>query len=252
MPIEPERLSGTFVELADSLVTDFDVIEFLHRLATRCTELLDVTATGVLLADSAGNLRMMAASSEQMRLLELFQLQNHQGPCLDCFRSGEPVTAAEPAAVEARWPRFAVMAREHGFGAVQALPMRLRREVIGALNLFSAPPGLDTAQTHIAQALADVATIGILQYRAQHQSHGVVLQLQNALSTRVVIEQAKGVLAERLDLDMADAFTVLRDHARANHRHLSELAEAVVEGRAQITPAEVKPASPRGHPERRG
>jgi len=230
MPMDAERLSATFVELADSLVTDFDVIEFLHLLARRCTQLLDVAAAGVLLADTAGHLRVMAASSEQVRLLELFQLQNDQGPCLDCYRRGEVVTVAELAAVEDRWPEFAAQARERGFDAVQALPMRLRNEVIGALNLFSAGRGLDDESTRIAQALADVATIGLLQHRAHRHSDTVVEQLQTALNSRVFIEQAKGVVAERLTVDMEEAFMILRDNARAGRRHLSELAQAVIQG----------------------
>jgi hypothetical protein len=228
--MDSERLSQTFVELADSLVADFDVIDFLHLLATRCTELLNVSAAGVLLADPSGQLRVMAASSEQVRLLELFQLQNDQGPCLECFRSGRPVRVVGLSAVEARWPLFADQVRERGFGAVQALPMRLRREVIGALNLFGASPGLDTVDTQVAQALADVATIGLLQHRAQRQSDTVVTQLQTALNSRVLIEQARGVVAERLGVDMDRAFGLLRENARANHRHLTDLAAAVVGG----------------------
>ena len=229
MALDPKRLSATFVELADSLVTDFDVIDFLHLLATRCTQLLDVTAAGVLLADTAGHLRVMAASSEQVRLLELFQLQNDEGPCLDCYRSGAVVTVSELATIEARWPQFATQARERGFEAVQALPLRLRQEVIGALNLFSPGPGLDVAGTQIAQALADVATIGLLQHRAHREADTVVTQLQTALNSRVFIEQAKGVIAERLDVDMDEAFLILRDHARTNRRHLSEVAHAVIQ-----------------------
>jgi GAF domain-containing protein len=232
--MDSERLSKTFVELADTLVADFDVLDFLHRLTTRCTELLDVTAAGVLLADPAGDLRVMAASSEQVRLLELFQLQNDQGPCLDCYHSGQPVSVSDLSAVERRWPRFSSQAREHGYSAVLALPMRLRQHTIGALNLFSAAPGLTRADTQIAQALADVATIGLLQQRAHREADTVVTQLQTALNSRVLIEQAKGILAERLDLPMDEAFSTLRRHARAHHRHLSELAHAVVTGTEDV------------------
>jgi GAF domain-containing protein len=198
--MDSEHLSKTFVELADTLVADFDVLDFLHMLATRCTELLDVTASGVLLVDPAEDLRVMAASSEQVRLLELFQLQNDQGPCLDCYRSGQPVSVSDLAAEERRWPRFAAQARQQGYSAVLALPMRLRQKTIGALNLFSAAPGLTSADVQIAQALADVATIGLLQHRAQHEADTVVTQLQTALNSRVLIEQAKGILAERFGL----------------------------------------------------
>jgi hypothetical protein len=221
--MDSERLSTTFVELADTLVADFDVLDFLHLLTTRCTQLLDVTAAGVLLADPAGDLRVMAASSEQVRLLELFQLQNDQGPCLDCYHSGRPAGASDLSTAEQRWPRFTAQARRHGFSAVLALPMRLRRDVIGALNLFSAAPGLGPDDSQIAQAMADIATIGILQHRAHRAADTVVTQLQTALNSRVSIEQAKGILAERLGMTMDDAFTTLRRHAarpsgRRRHR----------------------------------
>lgn len=232
--MDSERLAGTFVELADSLVADFDVIEFLHVLTARCTQLLDVGAAGVLLADPSGHLRVMAASSEKARLLELFQLQSDQGPCLECYRSGRPVRVVGTSTIRSRWPRFADQVEGHGFGAIQALPMRLRQEVIGALNLFGAPPGLTAADTQIAQALADVATIGLLQHRAQRRAETVVTQLQTALNSRVLIEQAKGVLAERLRVDMDGAFTILRHYARRQRRHLSEVAQALVEGREDI------------------
>jgi len=240
--MDSERLSATFVELADSLVADFDVIDFLHLLTTRCTELLDVTAAGVLLADSAGDLRVLAASNEQVRLVELFQLQNDQGPCLDCYRSGRQVNVAELSSALPRWPRFVPQAQQHGFGAVTALPMRLREQVIGALNLFSLAPGLPLADIRIAQALADVATVGVLQHRAHLKADTVVVQLQTALNSRVLIEQAKGVLAERLGIDMDQAFITLRGHARANNHKLSELARAVVEGTEDLRIVRATPA----------
>src|SRR5512140_2270746 len=155
-----ELLSDTFVELTDTMVAGFDVVDFLHVLTDRSVQLLDVSAAGLLLADPRGELRVVAASSQAARLLELFQLQNDQGPCLDCFRAGQPVSAADLNAEAQRWPRFATAARQAGFGAVQALPMRLRDQVIGALNLFRASAGaFDPADVHLGQALADVATI---------------------------------------------------------------------------------------------
>jgi hypothetical protein len=137
--MDGQLLSATFVELTDTMVADFDVIDFLHMLTNRSVQLL--AAAGLLLADPRGELRVLAASSEAARLLELFQLQNDQGPCLECFRSGQPVQEADLAAAAQRWPRFAPAAQSIGFGAVQALPMRLREQVIGALNLFRATPG---------------------------------------------------------------------------------------------------------------
>jgi len=160
--MDTDLLSDTFVELADTMVADFDVIDFLHLLTDRSVALLAASAAGVVLADPRGELRVAAASSEQAELLELFQLQNDEGPCLECFRSGQPVTAADLADATQRWPRFATAAVQAGFGTVEALPMRLRDQVIGALNLFRAEPGpLGTADLRIGQALADVATIGL-------------------------------------------------------------------------------------------
>ena len=228
-------LSETFVELTDTMVADFDVIDFLHVLTSRSVELLDVSAAGLLLADPRGELRVVAASSEAVRLLELFQLQNDQGPCLDCFRFGRPVTATDLGA-DQRWPRFAAAAGQAGFTAVQALPMRLREQVIGALNLFRATPGaFDPASVRIGQALADVATIGLLHERSMRRSDTLNEQLQTALNSRVIIEQAKGKLAERFGIDMNQAFTLLRDHARNHNQRLSDLARAFVDGTQAIT-----------------
>src|SRR3954451_11988886 len=240
--MDSDRLSAAFVELADSLAADFDVIDFLYLLTTRCTELLDVSAAGVLLVDPAGDLRVVAASNEQVRLLELFQLQNDQGPCLDCFRSGRQVNVTELSSAAPRWPQFVPQAQQHGFGAVTALPMRLREQVIGALNLFSPAPGLDGADIRIAQALADVATMAVLQHRAHLKADTVVVQLQTALNSRVLIEQAKGVLAERLGIDMDGAFSTLRRHARANNHKLSDLARAVIVGTDDLSTPRAIPA----------
>jgi hypothetical protein len=179
---------------------------------------------------------VVAASSERTRLLELFQLQTDQGPCVECFRSGQPVSVADlPSA--GRWPRFAAAAAEVGFAAVCALPMRLRTEIIGALNLFDVTAStLDADKVRIGQALADVATIGLLQQRAIRDRDVLTTQLQSALNTRVLIEQAKGVLAERLHLDVSAAFEVLRGEARRRNRRLSELAQAIVDGSELIGP----------------
>ncbi len=234
--MDGQLLSDTFVELTDTMVADFDVIDFLHVLTDRSVQLLDVSAAGLLLADQRGELRVVAASSEAARLLELFQLQSDQGPCLDCFRSGLPVTAGDLAAEAARWPQFAPTARQAGFAAVQALPMRLRDQVIGALNLFRATPGtFDPADVRVGQAMADVATISLLHERSMRRSDTLNEQLQTALNSRVIIEQAKGKLAERLGLDMSQAFSLLRDHARARNLRLSDLAQAFVDGSEPIT-----------------
>ena len=234
--MDEELLSDTFVELTDTMVAGFDVIDFLHVLTDRSVQLLDVSAAGLLLADPRGELRVVAASSEAARLLELFQIQNDQGPCLDCFRSGQPVTAADLAVSAQRWPRFAPAARQAGFAAVQALPMRLREQVVGALNLFRVGPGaFAPADIRVGQALADVATISLLHERSMRHSDTLTEQLQAALNSRVIIEQAKGKLAERLGVDMDQAFNLLRDRARTSNRRLSDLAQAFVNGAETVT-----------------
>jgi transcriptional regulator with GAF, ATPase, and Fis domain len=234
--MDGELLSATFVELTDTLVAGFDVIDFLHVLTDRSVQLLDVSAAGLLLADPRGELRVVAASSEAARLLELFQLQSDQGPCLDCFRSGRPVAAVDLAAEAARWPRFVPAARQAGFAAVQALPMRLREQVIGALNLFRVVPGaLAPADVRVGQGLADVATISLLHERSMRHGDTLNEQLQTALNSRVIIEQAKGKLAERLGLDMDQAFGLLRDQARTSNRRLSDLAQGFVDGTEALT-----------------
>ena len=233
--MDGQLLSETFVELTDTMIADFDIIDFLHVLTSRSVELLDVSAAGLLLADPRGELRVVAASSEAARLLELFQLQSDQGPCLDCFRSGQPV-AAPSLSADQRWPRFAAAAGQAGFSAVQALPMRLRDQVIGALNLFRATPGaFDADSVRVGQALADVATISLLHERSMRRSDTLNEQLQTALNSRVIIEQAKGKLAERLGIDVDQAFSLLRDQARNRNQRLSDLARAFVDGTQALT-----------------
>ena len=230
------QLAATFVELADTLVTGFDVTDFLHGLANRSVQLLDADAAGLMLADQRGSLEVIASSTEELRMVELFQLQHDQGPCLECFQTGQPVHEADLSAASGRWPLFAPAATEAGFAAVQALPMRLRDEVIGAMNMFMRTPGrLDETGVQVGQALADVATIGLLHERNLRSQEVLAEQLQGALNSRVAIEQAKGVLAERLGLDMGEAFNLLRSQARQQNRRLTELADAVACGVEDMT-----------------
>jgi GAF domain-containing protein len=229
--VNTERLAETFVELADTLVDEFDLLDFLYTLVERCAELLDVSAVGLVLADPRGRLQVMASTTEEARLLELFQLQNDQGPCLECYQTGNPVTELDLAAAGDRWPQFAPAAVASGFRAVHALPMRLRTEVVGALNLFHVDPGaLLNSDVLLAQALADVATIGIIQVDLGRRQDVLLTQLQTALNTRTIIEQAKGVLAERNGISPAEAFNNLRNHARSSSIRLSDLAGQVVDG----------------------
>jgi len=236
-------LARTLVELADTLVDDFDVVDLLTRLADSCVEVLDVQAGGIMLAAPDGQLRVMASSSEEMRVLELFEIQAQEGPCLDAHRTGSPVVNQDLAAANGRWPRFAAEAIAAGYRSVHALPMRLRGSVIGALNLFRVGPGeMSSADVDIAQAFADVATIAILQHRAAIEAQVINEQLTHALNSRVVIEQAKGMVAERLDLDMARSFTALRNHARNHNLRLADVADAVITG--TIAAAALDPLPP--------
>ena len=233
------RLADVFIELADSLVNGFDLVGLFDDLAGACVELLDVTAAGLMLVDPAGRLRVMASSSERSRLLELLEVQNDEGPCLDCYRDGQPVVVADLARDDGRWPHFSPEAARVGFGSVYALPMRLREETIGALNLFHREPAaLTGAAIRLAQGLADVATIGILQQRAIQRGSVLADQLQVALNSRLIIEQAKGVLSERERIDMSAAFDKLRRYARGTGGRLSEVAAAVVSG--ELTSAEMQ------------
>ncbi|UOZ07096.1 GAF and ANTAR domain-containing protein [Amycolatopsis sp. WQ 127309] len=230
MPDRERQVTRTFVALADTLVDDFDVADLLHTLVRRCVDLLDVAAAGLTLVDERGSLQVLASSTEQARLLELFQLSSDEGPCVECFASRTPVLVADVAAQAARWPRFAAEAGRQGFASVHALPMRLRKQTIGALNLFGSRPGeLGADDVYLAQGLADTATIGILQERAVRQGETMSEQLQTALNSRVTIEQAKGVLAVTGGLTMDDAFAALRGYARSNNLRLSDVARALAE-----------------------
>jgi GAF domain-containing protein len=226
-----QRIVETFVELADTMVDDFDVVEFLHRLAERCVELLDCAEAGLLLADAAGMLRVMASSSERADALDLLQSQNEEGPCFECYHRGAPVFSEDLAADRERWPAFTPAALEHGFRSVQAIPMRVRGETVGALNLFRATAGrLVQGDMPLGQGMADIAAIALLQERTVREAHGVVEQLQGALTSRVMIEQAKGVLAERAQIGVDAAFRRLRAYAREHNRRLSDVARELIDG----------------------
>ena len=225
-----QRIVETFVELADTMVEDFDVIDFLHRVSERCVELLDCDETGVLLADAAGVLRVMASSSERTEALELMQAQNDEGPCFECFVRGEAVSS-EDLDADRRWPMFAPAALAHGFCSVHALPMRVRGETVGALNLFRVRTGrLDEPDARLGQGMADIAAIALMQERAARESRGVVAQLQGTLSSRVMIEQAKGWLAERAQISLDAAFVRMRGYARANDRTIGLVAQGLLDG----------------------
>ena len=221
-------LARVFVRLADTLASDFDVVDFLQSLSTDSVEILGAEAAGVMLADSRGGLRLIASSDERMRLLELFELQGAQGPCLDAFSSGRPVQAGA-ADGRARWPVFAPEASDAGFQMMCAVPLRVRTDVIGALNLFrSTDEPFTGGEMEIAQAMAEMAAIGLIQERALRERSLLAEQLQGALNSRVIIEQAKGMLAEYLTLNVDDVFKLLRNYARDHNRKLSEVASDIV------------------------
>jgi GAF domain-containing protein len=224
-------LARAFVRLADTLASDFDIVDFLHGLSADSVEILRAAAAGVMLADARGGLRLIASSDERMRLLELFELQGAQGPCLDAYSSGQAVQA-NAADSRARWPDFAPQASDAGFQLMCAVPLRVRTDVIGALNLFrgSDEPFTGT-ELEIAQAMAEMAAIGLIQERAVRERNLLTVQLQAALNSRVIIEQAKGMISEYLTMTVDDAFKVLRDYAHYHNRRLSEVASDVVDRR---------------------
>lgn len=235
-------LVETFVGLADTLVDDYDIIDFMQTLAERCVEILDVSAAGIMLADPSGTLRHTACSSEQMRLVELFELQVEEGPCFDAYRNEAAVVSTDAEDAARRWPRFAPHALESGFGVVSAVPMRLRSEVIGALNLFSSGDDvLDADDLAVAQAMADIATIGILQHRVIRDKNAFAAQLEFALESRVAIEQAKGIVAEHNRIDVDRAFNLIRQFTRDHNRLLSDTARRIIDG--TLTPEELVGAS---------
>ncbi|WP_084036923.1 GAF and ANTAR domain-containing protein [Haloechinothrix halophila] len=225
------RLLQAFVDAADTLVDDYDVTEMLHQLAVRCVELLDAGAAGFMLSDQRGSLQVLASSDERTQLLELFQLQADEGPCLDSFRTGQPVLVSDLSESEQRWPQFVPEAMRENYRAVHALPMRLRQQTIGALNLFGHQPGpINEQDLLVAGALADVATIGILQERAIHRGEVVTEQLQDALNNRITIEQAKGLLSHAHGVDMNQAWEQLRTYSRGNRTRVSDVAYRLVTG----------------------
>ena len=241
MKTDQNLVTSTLVELADTLVDDFDVVDLLTLLTDRCLDAFDVQAAGLMLAAPlGGDLRVMASSSAQMHNLEVFEIQASDGPCIDCYTSGEPVLNVVLDVTTQRWPRFTPVALAAGFRSVSAMPMRLRGTTIGALNLFrtSGNPLVDT-ELFAARAFADVATIAILQHHASIDARDVNEQLNHALNSRVLIEQAKGMLAERAKIDIDEAFRRLRSHARTHNLRLAALAQDLLEGK--VTAAEMEP-----------
>ncbi len=222
------RISAAFVAVADTLVTDFDAVDLLHTLVRDCVEILDMKAGGLLLADAAGNLQLMTSTSEAAEFVEVMQLAADAGPCIDCFTRGEAVSVDDIADEESRWPEFRRVALAQGMRSALATPMKLRGKVIGTMNLFGAEVGhVSERDAAVAQALADVATIGLLQERVIREGQLIEEQLHRALDSRVMIEQAKGVIASSLSMSMHDSFALLRKYARDRNLTIRAVAESV-------------------------
>ena len=235
---------GALVHMADTLVGDYDVVDLLTGLADRCVNLLGVSAAGVMLASPDGDLRLVASSSDAMRLLELFELEALEGPCLDAFRTGEPVEHENLRAGTGRWPRFAAACLDAGFHSASAMPLRLRDVTIGAMNLLGVTETpMDEEDAIVARAFADLAALSILQHRAATDAQRLNEQLSGALTSRVTIEQAKGVISERAGIGLEEAFSRLRGYARANNRRLTAVAQAAVDG--TLDPRAWAPPAPR-------
>jgi len=232
--ISIQLVSDLFVEVADTLVADFDLIDFLHNLTEGAALVSGADAVGLMLVDHHGRLRFMASSNDTGEMLELFQLQNAEGPCLDCFTTGRPVVNADLARASERWPLFAPAAESAGLRSVHAFPLRLRDETIGALNIFGREQTTFTDQeVRVVQALADIATIALIQERNITRSGLLTEQLQGALNSRIVIEQAKGALAQMESTTLDDAFQIMRTTARSDRRRLVDVAQDVLDRVAQ-------------------
>ncbi len=231
----PERVSSAFVKLADTLVADYDVLDLLHTLVEECVGLLDVSHAGLLLADRNGELQVLASTSEESQLVEILQLQAGEGPCVECFDSMTVVTIDDIRNLAGRWPGFQQAALSQGFLSVHAIPLRIHGRAIGAMGLFGTMTGaLKNEDAVVGQALADVATISLLQERSVRESHVVNDQLQRALNSRIIIEQAKGVISHTSSVDMSEAFNRLRTYARAHQQSLQEAATDVVDRRLTL------------------
>ena len=222
------RINAAFVAVADTLTKDFDVVDLLNTLVEQCTQILDTDAGGLMLVDGEGQLQLMTSTNEAADFVEVMQLAAASGPCIDCFKTGTPVSVPDIEDTGDRWPAFRKTALQNGFRSVHATPMRLRGQVIGTMNLFGTTRGaLTDRDIAVAQALTDVATIGILQERMIREGHIVAEQLHRALDSRILIEQAKGMISHSLSIPMDEAFALLRAHARSNNLTIRSVSEAI-------------------------
>ena len=230
------RLVATFVSVADSLVAEYDIVDLLQILVDDCTELFDASAAGILLVTPEGALEVVAATNERSEFLSLLQARSGEGPCVETITIGRPVSVPDVSDTDPRWSLFASASLRSGYRAIHSIPMRLRDSTIGSLNLFRASIGrLNEPDAVAVQALADVATIAILNERAHRESDQTREQLQRALDSRIVIEQAKGVLSQRLGVDMGEAFGLIRAHSRSTRSRMRDVAGAIVSGRLHLS-----------------
>ncbi|MEU3464733.1 ANTAR domain-containing protein [Streptomyces sp. NPDC006733] len=238
-----QRIARTFVELADTLVEDFDVIDFLHQMTVRCQELLDVTSAAVFLAHPGLQLHSPAPCDSAPDLQRVLEAACDQGPAVDAHRTALTVATHDVADATARWPQFAPLLQHAGYPQATAVPMRLRQDVIGSLLLLhTGNQPLNADDLALVQALADVATIGLIQARALREQHTVTAQLHTALQSRIVIEQAKGILAARSNITPNQAFEALRQHARHHRILLRAVARDVIDN--GLTPATAPTRAP--------
>ena len=238
-----QQLVDTFLSLADSLTDRFDVVDVLDTLAERCAALLSATGVGVLIENARGSLEVVASSGHKSELLEIMQLAFDEGPCIEAYHSGNVVLIEEIEEIADQWPKFAAAAKSLGFRSVYAMPMRLRDTTIGSLNMFRMTTGpVDPADAAVARAFTEVATITILQQRSLTEAALVREQLETALASRIVIEQAKGIIASTHGVDMEAAFGYIRNRARSTKTPLSDIARAIVEGAAPLQRAETEAA----------
>jgi GAF domain-containing protein len=223
-------LLRTLVELADTLVADYDAIDFLSTLCERAAEAVGATAVGVLVVHEGDDLDVVAASSQDMRALEVFEVRNGEGPCMDAYRTGAPVTAIDLDDDE-RWPTFRARATGLGYRSVLGQPLRLRDVTIGALNAYRGDPGpFSDADVEVLRGLADMATIGIMHERTMRSADEQISDLRRSLTDRAVVEQAKGLIAERLSITPDDGFDRLRRHARSRNQRVRAAAQRILRG----------------------
>ncbi|MHA7263785.1 GAF and ANTAR domain-containing protein [Arthrobacter sp. TMN-37] len=225
----PEQVSAAFLRLTETLITQFDILELLHILVEESVRLLDAAQAGLLLADPYGELQLLASTSEESQLVEVLQLQAGEGPCIDSYKTGSVVTIDDITTLSGRWPAFRQAALDEGFLSVHAIPLRIHDRTIGVMGLFGVDRGaLNQEDAAIGQALADVATISLIQERTARESQIVNDQLQRALNSRITIEQAKGVISHTASVDMSEAFARLRTFARSHNQSLHDTAAQVL------------------------